>query len=103
MADDRVREIAEAALDRLSAELEAGKSGAMKNYLAAMGRFHRYSWGNVLLINSQRPEASRVAGFHTWHDLGRWVKKGEKGIMILAPMLVKQQEPAPATNKNRTD
>src|SRR6266849_8846113 len=57
-----------------------------------MGRFHRYSWGNVLLINSQRPDATQVAGFHTWHDLGRWVKKGEKGIMILAPMLVKQKD-----------
>src|SRR5436190_638308 len=57
-----------------------------------MGRFHRYSWGNVLLINSQRPDATRVAGFHTWHDVGRSVKKGEKGIMILAPVLVKQKD-----------
>jgi antirestriction protein ArdC len=68
----------------------------LKQYLGAMGRFHRYSWGNVLLINSQRPDATRVAGFHTWHDLGRWVKKGEKGIMILAPMLVKQKDAASA-------
>jgi len=87
MADDKVRQIAEEALNRLSAELEAGKSEALKNYLAAMGRFHRYSWGNVLLINSQRPEATHVAGFHAWHDLGRSVKKGEKGIMILAPVV----------------
>ena len=93
MAEDQVRKIAEAALDRLSAELDAGKSETLKNYLASMGRFHRYSWGNVLLIHSQRPDATRVAGFHSWHDLGRWVKKGEKGIMILAPMLVKQKEP----------
>src|SRR6266852_2251679 len=91
MADDKVRKIAEEALDRLAAELEAGKSETLKNYLAAMGRFHRYSWGNVLLINSQRPDATHVAGFHTWHDLGRSVKKGEKGIMIFAPMLVKRE------------
>jgi hypothetical protein len=57
-----------------------------------MGRFHRYSWGNVLLISSQRSDATQVAGFHTWHDLERWVKKGEKGIMIFAPVLVKEKD-----------
>lgn len=92
MSDEKVRTIAEEALERLSAELEAGKSEALKSYLGAMGRFHRYSWGNVLLINSQRPDATHVAGFHTWHDLGRSVKKGEKGIMILAPVIVKQRD-----------
>jgi hypothetical protein len=90
MGDDKVKKLAEEALNRLSAELEAGKSETLKNYLAAMGRFHRYSWGNVLLINSQSPHATHVAGFHTWHDLGRWVKKDEKGIVIFAPVLVKQ-------------
>src|SRR5215470_11286327 len=96
MADDKVRKIAEEALNRLSAALEAGRSEALNQYLAAMGRFHRYSWGNVLLINSQRPDATIVAGFHTWQDLGRWVKKGEKGIMIFAPMFVKPKDAASA-------
>src|SRR5437899_5164821 len=96
MADDKVRKMAEEALNRLSAALEAGRSDTLNQYLAAMGRFHRYSWGNVLLINSQRPGATQVAGFHTWHDLGRWVKKGEKGIMIFAPVLVKQKDADPA-------
>src|SRR5580700_7607033 len=59
-----------------------------------MGRFHRYSWGNTLLIASQRPTATHVAGFHAWHQLGRSVKKGEKGIVILAPMVVKQKDSA---------
>ncbi len=99
MADDKARKMAEEALDRLSAALEAGRSEALKQYLGAMGRFHRYSWGNVLLIASQRPDATQVAGFHTWHDLGRWVKKGEKGIMILAPMLVKQRDAATAAKE----
>jgi antirestriction protein ArdC len=98
MADDKVRKLAEEALDRLSAELEAGKSETLKNYLASMARFRRYSWGNVLLIASQRPNATQVAGFHTWHELGRSVKKGEKGIMIFAPVLVKHQ-PAPARHE----
>jgi N-terminal domain of anti-restriction factor ArdC len=92
MADDRVRKLAEDALNHLTSELEAGKSAALQNYLATMGRFHHYSWGNVLLISSQRPEATHVAGYHTWRDLGRHVKTGEKGIMIFAPMLAKQRE-----------
>ena len=46
---------------------------------------HRhYSYANVLVIATQRPGASRVAGFHTWRKLGRWVRKGEKGVSIFA-------------------
>jgi antirestriction protein ArdC len=93
--NDRARQIAEEALGKLATELQQGRSEALKSYLAAMGRFRRYSWGNVLLISSQRPNATHVAGFHAWHQLGRSVKKGEKGIMILAPMVVKQKESAP--------
>jgi len=95
MADDKVRKIAEEALNRLATELDAGKSDALQNYLATMGRFHRYSWGNVLLMGSQRPTATRVAGYHTWGDFGRHVKSGEKGIMIFAPILVKQRDTSP--------
>src|SRR5712691_11163887 len=94
---DNIRKMAEDALNRLAGELEAGKSQALQNYLATMGRFHRYSWGNVLLIGSQRPTATRVAGYHTWQDLGRHVKTGEKGIMIFAPILVKEREKSPPT------
>ncbi len=36
---------------------------------------------------SQKPDATRVAGFHTWKSLGRHVKKGERGVMIMAPMV----------------
>ena len=92
MADDRARKLTESALNRLAAELQAGKSEALKNYLTTMGRFHRYSWGNVLLIASQKPTATRVAGFHTWNKLGRIVNEGEKGIMILAPVFKKERE-----------
>jgi antirestriction protein ArdC len=52
-----------------------------------MGRFHRYSWHNVCLIAQQRPAATRVAGFYAWRALGRFVRKGEKGIAILAPIV----------------
>jgi hypothetical protein len=65
--------------------LDAGHSEALAAYLKAIGRFHRYSLHNVLLIASQKPDARYVADFRTWNALGRFVKKGEKGIMILAP------------------
>ena len=100
---DNIRKKAEDALNQLAGELEAGKSEALQNYLATMGRFHRYSWGNVLLIGSQRPTATRVAGYHTWQDLGRHVKTGEKAIKIFAPILVKERENSPpAPNPDRT-
>lgn len=55
-----------------------------------MGRFHEYSFNNVLLIVSQRPDAQRVASFNTWKRLGRHVNKGEKGIRILVPSVRKE-------------
>ena len=54
-------------------------------YLEAMSKFHHYSFGNCMLIFFQCPEAQAVAGYTTWKKLGRSVKKGEKGIQILAP------------------
>ena len=56
-----------------------------------MARFHRYSLHNIALIASQRPDASHVAGFHTWKQLGRFVKKGAKGILILAPVVLRKE------------
>jgi len=61
-------------------------SDEFRNYLVAMSRFHDYSWNNQLLIMLQKPDATHVAGFNTWKDLGRWVKKGETGIAIFAPI-----------------
>lgn len=58
-----------------------------KMALAFSAKFHRYSFGNTLLILIQRPEATRVAGFHRWRQLGRTVKRGERGIAILAPLI----------------
>ena len=52
----------------------------------------RYSLGNQLLIAMQAPDATFVAGFHAWKDLGRRVRKGEHGIRILAPMPLRERE-----------
>lgn len=87
MKSEQIKEITDRAAEQLVAALKAGHSEALAAYLKAIGRFHRYSLHNVLLIASQRPNASYVAGFRTWNELGRFVKKGEKGIMILAPIV----------------
>lgn len=73
-------------------QLEAGHTEALTEFLSAMANFHSYSFGNVLLIARQRPTATHVAGMRTWNELGRRVKRGEKGIAILAPMIGKNRK-----------
>jgi len=75
------------AVSYLVEALEKGESEVLTMYLNAMARFHNYSFGNIMLIARQRPTATRVAGIRTWNSLGRFVKRGEKGILILAPMV----------------
>lgn len=84
------RKTIDQALERLSDELNSGQSETMQAFLAMLGKFHRYSFGNIMLILSQRPDATRVAGYRAWQKLGRQVRKGEKGITIIAPMMLKQ-------------
>jgi antirestriction protein ArdC len=81
------KEIIAANVKCLIEQLEAGRSNALTAYLDAMSRFHNYSFGNVLEIARQRPSATRVAGMYAWNQLGRRIKKGEKGIRILAPII----------------
>jgi antirestriction protein ArdC len=81
------QELVKASIDALIEALEAGHSEVLSSYLTAMAQFHHYSFQNILLIASQRPTASRVAGIRAWNQLGRRVKRGEKGIMIFAPMI----------------
>ena len=92
MADGETMKLVREATDRLIAALEAGESDQLKAYLSAMGRFHGYSPGNVLLISIQFPKASRVAGYRTWQSLGRQVRKGEHGIRILAPIVCRDRD-----------
>lgn len=82
-------------IKEITERLEAGvkeifESGRFGEYLEFMGRFHEYSAGNCLLIMLQRPDASLVAGYRAWQTkFKRNVKKGEKGIQILAPRVHK--------------
>jgi antirestriction protein ArdC len=81
------KEVIAANVQSLIEQLDAGHSDALTAYLNAMSRFHNYSLGNILEIARQRPDAMKVAGFWKWKELGRSVKKGEKGIRILAPII----------------
>jgi antirestriction protein ArdC len=85
--DNPTQVLIKQAVDYLTQQLEAGKSETLTAYLNAMARFHSYSFGNILQIARQRPTATRVAGIRAWNELGRFVRKGERGIQILAPMI----------------
>lgn len=89
MKAEQAKRIADHALEELADALAKGKSEALTRYLAMLAKFHKYSVGNVLMILSQKPEATHIAGFTAWKKLGRFVRKGEKGIVIIAPMTIK--------------
>lgn len=61
-------------------------SDSYKEYLDFMQKFYNYSVNNIILIMTQKPDATLVAGYKAWQSkFGRYVRKGEKGITILAP------------------
>ena len=81
----------ESPLDMLMAKLEQGvqslfHSEQYEAYLKTMSKFHEYSVNNTILICMQRPDASYVAGYQAWKkSFKRQVRRGERGIKILAP------------------
>ena len=96
------KDIIAANVKSLIEQLEAGHSDALTAYLNAMSRFHHYSFGNILEIARQRPTATRVAGLYAWNQLGRKVKKGERGIRILAPIVGIKRKKDEETEKEIT-
>jgi antirestriction protein ArdC len=89
MKTEQAKQLTDQAIERLAADLKQRRSETLTRYLTTMAKFHRYSFTNVMLIFCQRPTATHVAGFHTWLKFSRYVRKGEKGIAIFAPMRVK--------------
>lgn len=87
MDDAEIRKVSEEALEQLATALDQGKSEALKKYLGVMARFRQYSLGNLMLIARQNAEATHVAGYRAWLKLGRQVRRGERGIRILAPVV----------------
>jgi antirestriction factor ArdC-like protein len=84
---ESTKELIDASIGVLIDALESGHSEVLTAYLSAIAKFHYYSFGNVLLIAMQKPGATWVAGMYAWNQLGRRVRRGEKGIMIFAPMV----------------
>jgi DNA primase len=83
--------------EELLAQLQAGVENLTtgeewQRMLDMSNRLYAYSFGNVLLINTQRPGATMVAGYRRWQELGRQVRRGERSIRILAPVLVKKED-----------
>ena len=86
---DRLREITDSIEQGIKDLFESDK---YRQYLRTMSRFHRYSVNNTLLIAMQRPDATHIAGFSNWRNqFGRHVRKGEKGIQIIAPTPYKKK------------
>ncbi|MCF8568423.1 ssDNA-binding domain-containing protein [Alicyclobacillus tolerans] len=81
--NEKVKEALERLEEGLVALLDTEQ---WKRYLRFQSQFHSYSFHNTLLIFLQKPNATMVAGFHRWKAMGRLVRKGERGISILAPM-----------------
>ena len=81
--EERMKEITDRLQDGLR---ELFQSEQYAEYLRVMSQFHRYSFNNTLLIAMQRPDATKVAGYHAWEKkFNRHVRKGERGIQIIAP------------------
>jgi len=85
-ADDLKTEMLQQIEAIINAADEARRGAAFQAWLKSAARFHKYSAGNALLIAFQRRDATRVAGYRKWQTMGRQVRKGEKGISILAPV-----------------
>ena len=92
-------------LKEISERLEQGvkeifTSERYTEYLNTMSKFHNYSFNNTLLITMQKPEATLVAGYQAWQKkFNRHVKRGEKGIQIIAPAGAATATALPKTNK----
>lgn len=84
--DESRRQLREAVAEMMSEE-------GFQRWLTTRAKFHRYSAGNTFLIACQRHDATMVAGYQAWRkDHGRQVRKGEKAIRILAPIVVKKRD-----------
>lgn len=86
---DRIKELFDQLKGRGEAFLDSERFRA---FLRAAARFHTYSLNNQFLIFVQYPEATAVNSYRRWQSLGRQVRKGEKGIRILAPRPVKYED-----------
>ena len=94
--------------DKIKAALERIEEGLATintnedwlRYLSFQSLFYNYSFGNTILIYSQNPQATYVRGYKAWNQLGRYVKRGSKGLAILAPCFKKVEDFKEPENKS---
>ncbi len=103
MKENKAKVLIDNAMQKLITQIEDGHSESLVNYLKAISHFHSYSFTNIILIQLQFPEAIRIAGFHTWKRLGRYVKSGEKAIRIVAPIVKKKSDVVEKPNSEEKD
>jgi hypothetical protein len=80
------------AVEHLVQQLREGHTTEYRKMLQFWSHFHSYSHGNLILIYLQRPDATHVAGYHTWRRLGRQVRQGSQAISIWCPILKKIED-----------
>ncbi len=81
-----------AALQKIDDSLAAISSDEdWLKFLHFQSQFYTYSFGNAMLIFAQNPNATYVCGYRAWNDLGRYVRRGAKGLAILAPCIRKEE------------
>ena len=92
-----IREKTTSKMDQVLLKLQEGVQAVFTGekymeYLRFMGKFHNYSINNQILIFTQCPGATLVAGYKAWNKkFHRAVKKGEKAISIIAPCKYKKE------------
>ncbi len=98
---EQLQEVIETSLTHLEAELALGHTRGFLQALEFYSRLHKYSFGNVLLIHHQRPDAIMVAGYRKWESLGFHVRRGERAIYIKAPTFKKMVDPETGETEQR--
>jgi len=102
-ATDLKKKCTEITAELIQAVKSAKNDEQIIQYLDFCSRFHNYSLHNRFLIWAHNPEATLAAGFRAWQKVGRHVKRGEKGIPILAPMTVKVKKEEPRDPEDLED
>ena len=104
-------EARKAEMEEITSKLEKGVKDIFdganyQQYLNFCAKLPRYSVNNQILIMMQKPDATMCQSFTNWKEVNRHVRKGEKGIRILAPApykMQKEQEKVDASGKTILD
>ena len=85
-ADTKTSKLYDAAIDEVT-----GSGRAWKSICRLTGQLYRYEFDNILMVYMQRPGARLIADFDTWKRVGRYVRRGSKGIAIFPSRALKPE------------